>query len=336
MRAAARRRRAIAPGVAALAALGCCTAPSSAEAAGRVESSFAFTTQVPGQPAGLQAHTVIRNSDDPNGKPPPLRSAVIHGPSGLRFDTTTLRECTASDEELRVRGPDGCPAETRLATGSFIGVTGFGRPLDPVMGDNHVFNGPQQLIEVITRQGTTQVIAIDRLTISGSTLTAHPPRAPGGPPDGEGAVRSIGFRIPVRTAGGKFLITTPPSCPGEGQWTFTVTVGFGDGSTDTSVARLPCALAGQGDQRRLRLAVRPRRVRAGRRVRMRLRGGSTVGSCAAGATVRVGRHRARTDSRGRALMKLRFRHAGTRRLRATSPGCRPASARIRVLPLRRR
>ena len=319
-----------------LAAVAAVVAPGAAEAAGRVEGGVDFTTRSPAQPTGLNLRVFIRNSDDPNGKPPPLRSAVVYGPSGLRFDTTTLRECTASDEELRVRGPDGCPAETRLTIGSFTGMTGFGPPVDPVAGDDHVFNGPHQLIEVIARKGSSQVIAIDRLTIDGSTLTAHPPRAPGGPPDGEGAVRSLEFGVPARTAGAKSLITTPPVCPAEGHWTTTATFGFSDGSTDTIVSRAPCARTGQGEDARLRLVVRPQRVRAGRRVRMRFRVTSSSARCRQGATVRVGRHRTRTDARGRAAMTLRFRRRGARRVRATSPGCRWAGARLRVLSPRRR
>jgi hypothetical protein len=174
------------------------------------------------------------------------------------------------------------------------------------------------------------------LTIEGSTLTAHPPRAPGGPPEGEGSVRSLEFRIPARTAGGKSLITTPPRCPANGQWTTRSTYSFGDGSTYTSEAKLPCANAGQGERPRLRLAVRPRRPRAGRRVRMRFRVSSRARRCIRGATVRVGRHRIRTNNRGRAAMTLRFRRRGIRRARAKKAGCRATSTRIRVVRPRRR
>src|SRR5439155_2509293 len=123
--------------------------------------------------------------------------------------------CRASDDEMRLRGSDACPPETRLTVGSFSAMTGAGPPLDPLAGDDHVFNGPNQLIEIITIPGGDASPAFDRLTIDGSTLTAHPPKAPGGPPEGESSVRSIDFQVPVRTAGGRSLITTPPDCPAE-------------------------------------------------------------------------------------------------------------------------
>jgi hypothetical protein len=329
------RRICVAAGL--LTAIGLGPASATAEAAGQVDGRFVLTTRAPAAPTGLHVRAFFRRAGDPNGKPPPLRSAVIHGPAGLRFDTTTLRQCTASDPEIQARGADACPRASRLTIGSFAGITGFGPPLDPVLGDDHVFNGPRQLIEVITGQGRpAQTIVVDRLTINGSTLTAHPPRAPGGPPEGEGSVRSLEFRIPVRTAVGKSLITTPPACPSVGHWTTTATYSFGDGSTYTTVGKLPCAGPGRGDQRRLRLAVRPRRVRAGRRVRLRFRVRSNAPICVLGAKVRIGRHRVNVNRRGRATMRLRFRRRGIRRARVSKAGCRRATARIRVLPRKRR
>jgi hypothetical protein len=317
-----------------LAALAGGAAPAAAESGRMVDSSLGLTTRAPSSPSGLALHAFFRKADDPNAKPPPLRSAVVHAPTGLRFDTRTVEECTASDDQLRALGSNACPAKTRLTVGSFSAITGFGPPADPFEGDDHVFNGPNQLVEVITFKGSSASPAFDRLTISGSTLTAHPPMAPGGPPDGEVAVRSLDFRIPVRGAGGRSLITTPPDCPADGQWTTTATFRFGDGSSDSVTSRTPCdrGLPQPG----LRLSVRPRRVRAGHRVRVRFRVSSTATRCVSGAHVRLGRRSARTDRRGRAVMTLRFGRRGARRVRATSPDCRPASALVRVLAHRQR
>ena len=170
---------------------------------------------------------------------------MVHLPDGLRYDTTTVPECTASDTELQVLGADACPADTQLALGTFSAVTGLGPPVDPLPGDDHVFNGPNQIIEVITAPGTPLSPGFDRLTIQGTTVTAHPPAAPGGPPDGRTAIRSIAFKIPVRTAGSRSLVTTPPDCPPEGHWTATGTFGFADGSSETVASPLPCAVPAQ-------------------------------------------------------------------------------------------
>ena len=84
---------------------------------------------------------------------------------------------------------------------------------------------------------------------------------------------------------------------------------------------------------RLRLTVKPRRVRAGRRALVRV---SVLASIAgrvrpfAGATVRLAGRRARTDAAGRARMRVRFRRPGRRRVTAGAPGAVSARAVIRV------
>jgi len=199
-----------------------------------------LTSRKPGTPTGMRVSVLLHRLGDRNAKASPLRSAVIRGPRGLRFDTTAVPQCTASDQQLKLLGQRACPANTKLAVGSFSAMTGFGPPVDPLAGENHVFNGPRQLIEVITSPGGAASPAFDRLTIKGSTLTAHPPKAPGGPPEGESSVRSIGFAIPVRGSGRKTLIRTPRRCPRSRRWVTRATFGFADGSRETVASATPC------------------------------------------------------------------------------------------------
>jgi hypothetical protein len=284
-----------------------------------------FTTRYPNTPTGLDVHVFLRAAGDADAKPSPLRSAVIHGPDGLRFDTRTMDQCTAGDEELKALGPDACPDDTLLDIGTFTAIGGFGPPADPFVGDDHVFNGPNQIIEVITAKGSSASPGFDRLTIDGSTLTAHPPMAPGGPPDGESAVRSLDFGIPVRRGeGGRSLITTPPHCPAGGAWTTTATVGFKDGSSDTVTSATPCVTP------RITLTAKPGRVRAGHRTRFTFALASESPQCVAGATIRLAGHAVQTGPRGRAHLATALRKPGARRVRATRPGCRGGSAVIRV------
>ena len=217
-----------------LAGLLLAAAPASADKGKLADFDAAFTTGAVSTAAGMKVHVLLHREKDADAKPSPLRSAVIHLPMGTRIDTTAVPQCKASDEELKLRGSDACPPETELTVGEFSAMTGFGPPLDPLAGDDHVFNGPDQLIEVITAPGASASPAFDRLKIEGSTLTAHPPVAPGGPPEGETSVRSIDFSIPVR--GG--YITTSPFCTGT--WTASATFGFADGSSDTVKSASPC------------------------------------------------------------------------------------------------
>src|SRR3954471_7559949 len=146
-------RLATALGAVAFALLVC--APARAERGRLADFSLGLTTTAPAAPTGLEVHVLFHRAGDPKAKPAPLRTAVIHGAPGLAFDTGALRECAASDEELRARGSDACPGDTRLTVGSFSAVTGLGPPFDPLAGDDHVFNGTGQLIEIITVPGGT-------------------------------------------------------------------------------------------------------------------------------------------------------------------------------------
>ena len=217
-----------------LAGLLLAAAPASADKGKLADFDAAFTTRDASTASGMKVHVLLHRENDADAKPSPLRSAVIHLPPGTRIDTTALPQCKATDEELKLRGSDACPKDTELTVGSFSAITGFGPPVDPLAGDDHVFNGPNQLIEVITAPGASASPAFDRLTIDGTTLTAHPPMAPGGPPDGESSVRSIDFSVPVRGS----YITTPPLC--NGAWTASATFGFADGSSDTVKSASAC------------------------------------------------------------------------------------------------
>jgi hypothetical protein len=308
-------------------------ASAAAESGRLADYSAHLLSRTPGTATGLKVHIQFHRADDPDAKPSPIRTAVIALPAGLRYDTTAVPQCMASDDDLHARGSDACPPQTELTVGSLVGTTGFGPPADPLVGDDHVFNGPGELIEVVTFPGQSASPAFDRLKVQGSTLTAHPPMLPGGPPDGETAVRSIDFEIPVRTGvAGQWLITTPPACPAGGRWSSTGTFGFADGSSDTVTSLTPCTRAAL--PRRMRLSVRPRHVRVGRNVRVRFRVASSARRCVRGARVRFAGRSVRVDGAGRGRMTVPFHTPALRRAVATSPGCAPASAHVRVLPAR--
>ena len=264
-----------------LAALLVLVSAAPATATGAAEISVRFTTKTAGAPSGLGVHLLLRDAADPSAKPPPLRSATVQAPDGVSFDTAALPRCSASDTDLQLFGSNACPADTRLATGTLVGITGFGPPVDPLTGEDHVFNGPSHLIEVITAPGTPLSPAFDRLRISGSTLTAHPPSVPGGPPEGKTSIRSIDFQIPLRTAGGRSLITTPPVCPVDHEWTTHATFYFDDGSVASAVSHVPCSPTPAGSQPRVSLIAFPHVVKEGQPVQVRFRVSSQ------GATARL-------------------------------------------------
>jgi hypothetical protein len=202
----------------------------------RADFALGFSTKSRGARAALVLHVVYKSPGDPNGKPSPIRTVVIQAPRGTRFHTGAVAKCTASDDDLQLEGSGACPPASRIGAGKLTADTGFGPPVDPVAGDLTLFNSGTAIVEVVTAPGTDRVLGIDRLKIAGSTLTGHPPTTPGGPPDGETAVRQIDFTIEKKTG----YVTTPRTCPRSRRWTASGTFGFKDGSEETLTSRSAC------------------------------------------------------------------------------------------------
>lgn len=302
--------------------------PAPAETTRRSELEAGFSSAAPGTSTGLRLGVVYRAAGDPDAKPSPIRSLLIALPTGTVFDASAAPECRASDAELTLLGPAACPAASQVGSGSFTAITGIGAPVDPFVGDLYVFHGPAQLIEVVTAPGTRLPVGIDRLRVSEGTISARPAPVPGGPPDGQTAVREVRLTIPARTAGAHTLFTTPPDCPASDAWTSRGTFGFADGTSDEATATTPC----RASTRKERVSTRiwPRRVMFGTRTRFRVRVRPGTSLCAAGATVRLNRRRARTDERGRATIITALRRHGGARLSYRKRGCVAEDRVVRV------
>jgi hypothetical protein len=298
---------------------------------------FKLSSERPGNLSGATLHILYKDPSDPDAKPSPLKTLVLTGPRGLRFDGSAVPACHATDDELRAQGRDACPRTSRVGDGSLSVMTGFGPPVDPFGTDVTLFNSGDGIIELVTQKGSNTTLGIDRVTYTApNELTAHPPSTPGGPPDGKSSVRELLFNYnAVRGRGGKAFITTPRDCPARGLWSSLLSFSTADGNSYRVSSTTTCLPGSRPAPRpRLRLSVTPRRVRMGARVRFRLRVRSSEPGCARGAKVRLGGRRARTNRRGRASLVLRFHGRGLRRAVATKAGCRRSSVPVGVRPRR--
>jgi hypothetical protein len=318
-----RKRNLMRGAVGALAAAAALVTPV-AQADERAELEASFTTRAPGTPTGLRLAAEYKNPSDPNAKPPPLEGAAFDLPPGTRIDTSAAPRCTATDDQIRALGRHACPPESKVAEGRLVAMTGT--PADPFDGEALFFNGDGQIIEIVLVRGSDQAAGFDRITVDGSTLTAHPPTIPGGPPDGRTAIRRVELNAPVRSEGGRPYITTPPACDGE--WLARGRFKFGDGGATTISTPLPCDRTKAAS---LTLRVSPTRVRAGRRAALRVRVTSKTAGCASGASVRLGRARATTGADGRAILRKKLSTPRVVTVRAAKPGCGRATASVRVM-----
>ena len=110
------------------------------------------------------------------------------------------------------------------------------------------------------------------------------------------------------------------ACPGASEVSVAITR---EGET-SSACRAPA----------LRVTLRPRSVRAGKRrvlrVRVRAREDGRLRPVRGARVATFGRG-VRTDRRGRARLKVRFRRAGRYTVRATAPEYRPGRRALRVV-----
>ena len=199
--------------------------------------SLQFATKAPHTVTAAHLYIVYRNPANPTGKPSPIRHLVITAPSGTRIDVS-IPSCTASDEDIMASGPSACPADSRVGGGPLTADTGFGPPVDPFLTDVSVFNTGTGVVEIVRDHNTGATLTDDRLQINGDSMIGNPPSTPGGPPDGQTAVRTIDFTYPAST----HYFTTPPSCT-TGHWVSTASFTFADGSTQHLSSTTPCAKA---------------------------------------------------------------------------------------------
>lgn len=209
-----------------------------AYAGARADYKQMFTTPVPGASTGTDTQILYKNPNDPNAKPIPVRQEVFTFPDGTTYDGSVVPDCNASDLEIMLFAEDACPADSWVGGG--IGDTtmsGFDdqeRALDLDawdQGDEVVLYG---------RDHETGIGAITHVTQDGQTFTVNLKPSPGGPPDGETAIRRVHNVFPARSAGSRAYIRTPRTCPRSGVWTFTARLTFADGVVEHDRYDMPC------------------------------------------------------------------------------------------------
>ncbi len=232
-----RGTRAIAATAAAVAAA---ALPAAAHAGPRFDYRQEFTTPVPGASTGIDTQILYKHPDDPNAKPIPLRQEIFTFPVGTRFDESAAPDCTVSDLELRLQGESACPAETWIGGGhGNTSMTGFpGAGETALITNAFDYGGGRFRVLGGAEQFPLRFVAHGRRV--GRTNTVEIPQTPGGPPDGESALRRVHNVFPARSLGRRAHIRTPSKCPSSGVWTFKARMTFADGVVERAVHRMPC------------------------------------------------------------------------------------------------
>ncbi len=233
--------RTLTPAVLVLLVAGAAAAlPAPAQAGTRADYEQMFTTPVPGASTGTDTRIVYKHPDDPEAKPIPVRREVFTFPKGTRWDNTVVPECTASDLELQLFGEAACPPESHVGMGhDGTFMTGFPGAGETPM-DLDMFDDGSAFVIVGSSRDLPMIRMVSRATREGRVITVKAPMMPGGPPDGEGAIRRIHNVFDARSVGNRAYVRTPPTCPDRGFWTFKVRFTWADGVKTKHVDGMPC------------------------------------------------------------------------------------------------
>ncbi len=210
-----------------------------AQAGDRADYKQMFTTSVPGTPTGTDTQILYKNPSDPNAKPIPVRREVFTFPAGTTHDESVVPDCNASDVEIMLFGKSACPPESWV--GGDLGdtmMTGF-----PGAGESALdVDGWDDAGDTVLfgRDHASGIGFVTRARREGRVITVEVPRSPGGPPDGQSALRRVHHVFPARSLGTRAHLRTPPTCPRRGVWTFKAHFTFADGVVEEDVYRMPC------------------------------------------------------------------------------------------------
>ena len=183
------------------------------------------------------------------GKPPALTRAV------LRFPHATLnagRFPTCSLTRLKAKGPDGCPAGSRIGTGTSV-IDARPIVMDPLDATLTLFNGPRhgaarhlEMRAFVPSIGYTLDLDATLRRLSGRygyalTLTIPPIQTLTGLPD----VSIDSFAVTVRAVrGGISFVEAPRSCPAGGL-PFAGTFDFAGGASVQAASAISCTLTAE-------------------------------------------------------------------------------------------
>ena len=200
-------------------------------------STFALTysAQAPNSPSGLDVSASWSDPGAPNAVPKAVTKIKFAGHPGLRFDTSALPQCKASDEDIANLALRACPRATKLGTVKGQGLIVTGNRFDTVAT---LFNGRREIIVVVMLATENRLITYFRDDVKRSSVTVNF-KIPGGV-----ALTKFDAHLPrhYRKRGGKrrAYVRTPPVCPPSGVWTTTATFTFRDGSSQQLAAATPC------------------------------------------------------------------------------------------------
>jgi hypothetical protein len=197
--------------------------------------ALTYSSQTPNSPTGLDVNAAWSDPGAPNSVPKAAVKIKFAGHPGLRFDTSALPQCRASDEDIANLALRACPRSTKIGTVVGKGLIVTGNPFDTVAT---LFNARRKIIVIVMLATENRLITYFRDDVKRSSVTVNF-KIPGGV-----ALTKFEAHLPrhYRKHRGKrrAYVRTPPSCPPTGVWTTTATFTYRDGTSEQLASNTPC------------------------------------------------------------------------------------------------
>jgi hypothetical protein len=193
-------------------------------------------TYLPAKPAasgGIETFMTWSDPGEPGGKPKRITRIQFHFHPGTKIDTRALRQCKASNTDVRIQGARACPKASRLGFATSKVTTGVTRPDQTQIT---FLNAPRQIIVLVAVESRT--LAVYRDDIKGRVVTVNLDL-----PSGLSLLElraTIKPHVKGRGRKRRVYFRTPPVCPPSGEWTTTVIFTYIDGSSQELADGSPC------------------------------------------------------------------------------------------------
>jgi hypothetical protein len=210
-------------------------ATAAAYASSQFTSTFelAYLPTKPAASGGIETVMTWSDPGEPGGKPKRITRIQLRFHPGTKIDTRALRQCRASNTDVRILGTRACPKASRLGFATSRLTTGV---TPPDQTQIIFFNAPREIIVMVRVEGRT--LAVYRDDIKGRVVTVNLDL-----PSGLSLLELRATIKPHAKGRGKqrrVYFRTPSDCPPTGEWTTTVIFTYVDGSSQELADGSPC------------------------------------------------------------------------------------------------
>lgn len=144
-------------------------------------AKITLTAKKSGDSTGFKASIESSDPGAPNGQPQGLKTLTVIFPKNTRFNfkSSAIKQCHATDTELRATGGAACPKKSLIGTGTAMAN---GAPVLPQIPEKaSAYAGAKEIRFLLAPTGAAGQTLVLHGKVKGNTLTASVPVLKSGP-----------------------------------------------------------------------------------------------------------------------------------------------------------